>query len=564
MFAFVYGAMMQNFAVVNQDEQMLVARRFSIIIFSAALLVGVIKCSTHWMFAVVGENLTVRLRKTVFSRMLQKEIGWFDLPENKVCVLTSRLAVDATIVKRVGGNQLGLVAIAVSSLIVSLGVALAASWKLTIANLVFIPFLIAAGFAYGKDIKGSAQRNMDTAEQGGKIASEAISNIRTVAALTVEAKFEKKFCSFFESFVRKERLYAAKAGLFFGFSQTIPQFVVAFYYGAHLVSQDEIEFQDIFKVALALIMASMTIGRATSFAPDAYQAKVAANHIFDLLDRKSRIQIGLCGDECPLECRGEVTLDDIEFTYPSRPDAIILRGLTVTIKPGQRVALVGQSGCGKSTCVSLVERFYDTSRGCVRIDGIDIRSLDVQWVRAQLALVSQEPVLFNTTIYDNIAYGDNTRTPTMDEVIDVAKKANIHNFIASLPLGYDTTVGEGGSQLSGGQKQRIAIARALLRNPRILLFDEATSALDTESEKLVQEALERAQEGRTCIVIVHRLSTIRSADKIVVMQEGVVVEEGTHDELMARESFYHRLVQKQVLAPSSETSGELCIVNEEH
>ncbi|KAK2172720.1 hypothetical protein NP493_937g00041 [Ridgeia piscesae] len=187
---------------------------------------------------------------------------------------------------------------------------------------------------------------------------------------------------------------------------------------------------------------------------------------------------------CQPECRGEVTLDDIEFTYPSRPDAIILRGLTVTIKPGQRVALVGQSGCGKSTCVSLVERFYDTSRGCVRIDGVDIRSLDVQWVRAQLALVSQEPVLFNTTIYDNIAYGDNTRTPTMDEVIDVAKKANIHNFIASLPLGYDTTVGEGGSQLSGGQKQRIAISRALLRNPRILLLDEATSALDTESEKV--------------------------------------------------------------------------------
>ncbi|KAK2167994.1 hypothetical protein NP493_1249g00018 [Ridgeia piscesae] len=181
-----------------------------------------------------------------------------------------------------------------------------------------------------------------------------------------------------------------------------------------------------------------------------------------------------------------------------------------------------------------------------RIDGVDIRSLDVQWVRAQLALVSQEPVLFNTTIYDNIAYGDNTRKPTMDEVIDVAKKANIHNFIVSLPLGYDTNVGECGSQLSGGQKQRIAIARALLRNPRILLLDEATSALDTESEKLVQEALERAQEGRTCIVIAHRLSTIRSADKIVVMQDGVVVEEGTHDELMARESFYYDLVQKQV------------------
>ncbi|KAI0240738.1 hypothetical protein LSAT2_008495 [Lamellibrachia satsuma] len=248
----------------------------------------------------------------------------------------------------------------------------------------------------------------------------------------------------------------------------------------------------------------------------------------------------------PTECRGEVTFDNIEFTYPSRQDATVLRGLAVTIKPGQRVALVGQSGCGKSTCVSLVERFYDASNGSMLIDGVDVRSLNVQWLRAQLALVSQEPVLFNTTIHDNIAYGDNARTSTMDEVIAAAKKANIHNFIASLPLGYDTNVGECGSQLSGGQKQRIAIARALLRNPRILLLDEATSALDTESEKLVQEALERAQEGRTCIVIAHRLSTIRSADKIVVMQDGRVVEEGTHEDLMAQESFYYRLVQKQV------------------
>ncbi|KAK2159079.1 hypothetical protein NP493_1733g00033 [Ridgeia piscesae] len=402
---------------------------------------------------------------------------------------------------KVGGNQLGLVATSTSSLVVSLGVALTCSWKLTVVNVLFMPLLVAAGYVSVKNRKENAARTMVMEEQGVKIASEAISNIRTVASLTVETKFERKFNSFFDSFVR---------------------------------------------VAVVLMKTSQAIGRSTAFAPDAHKARVAAKHIFNLLDRKPQIEVGDGDCMTPPECCGEVILDNVEFTYPSRPDAIILRGLTVTIKPGQRVALVGQSGCGKSTCVSLVERFYDTSRGCVRIDGVDIRSLDVQWVRAQLALVSQEPVLFNTTIYDNIAYGDNTRTPTMDEVIDVAKKANIHNFIASLPLGYDTNVGEGGSQLSGGQKQRIAIARALLRNPRILLLDEATSALDTESEKLVQEALERAQEGRTCIVIAHRLSTIRSADKIVVMQEGVVVEEGTHDELMAQKSFYCDLVQKQV------------------
>ncbi|KAI0228610.1 ATP-dependent translocase ABCB1, partial [Lamellibrachia satsuma] len=534
MFAFVYSLVIKNFAVVDQNKQMSEARTFSIIVIGAALLIGSINCVSHWSWATVGENLTVRLRKVVFSRMLQQEIGWFDLQKNKVGVLTSRLAVDATIVRGAGGNQLGLMVLAASSLIVALVIAFVASWKLCLAVLVFLPFLFAAGSAHGRDMKGSAERAIESADQGGKIASEAISNIRTVAALTVEAKFEEKFNHMFYSFVKKERIEAARAALFYGFSQSIAQFayVVAFYYGAHLVSQGEIEFENIF--------------RSASFAPDAHKAREAAKHIFDLLDRKPHIEI--CADDAkfPTECRGEVTFDNIEFTYPSRQDATVLRGLAVTIKPGQRVALVGQSGCGKSTCVSLVERFYDASNGTVLIDGVDVRSLNVQWLRAQLALVSQEPVLFNTTIHDNIAYGDNARTPTMDEVIAAAKKANIHNFIASLPLGYDTNVGEGGSQLSGGQKQRIAIARALLRNPRILLLDEATSALDTENEKLVQEALERAQEGRTCIVIAHRLSTIRSADKIVVMQDGRVVEEGTHVELMAQESFYYRLVQKQV------------------
>ncbi|KAK2167989.1 hypothetical protein NP493_1249g00076 [Ridgeia piscesae] len=499
LFALAIGIMVQNFAIENQDDQKTTARKFSIIIICSALVYGFMYCVLHWSFSIAGENLTVRLRKFTFSRMLRQEIGWFDLPENKVGVLTSRLSVDTTVVRWVASGQLGLMISAVSSLVVAFGLAFVSSWKLTLADLVFVPLLMAAGYAMGQTIKGSAKRFMDMTEHGEKIASEAISSIRTVMTLTVEAKFEEKFNSYFDSFVRKEQVHAATGGLFYGFSQSIPQFsyCVAYIYGAHLVSTGEIEFDSIFKVAMALIMASMTVGRSYSFAPDVYKAKLAAKNIFRLLDRKPLIGNGGGDYTCPPECRGEVTLDDIEFTYPSRPDAIILRGLRVTIKPGQRVALVGQSGCGKSTCVSLVERFYDTSRGCVRIDGVDIRSLDVQWVRAQLALVSQEPVLFNTTIYDNIAYGDNTRTPTMDEVIDAAKKANIHNFIASLPL-------------------------------------------------LVQEALERAQEGRTCIVIAHRLSTIRSADKIVVMQEGVVVEEGTHDELMAQKSFYCDLVQKQV------------------
>jgi len=215
--------------------------------------------------------------------------------------------------------------------------------------------------------------------------------------------------------------------------------------------------------------------------------------------------------------------------------------VSVTLGRGQTFSLVGSSGCGKSTTVQLLERFYDTMGGQVLTDGSNVRQLNVSWMRAQIRLVSQEPVLFDCSLRENIAYGDNSREVSMEEVIEAARQANIHSFIQSLPDGYDTTAGDRGAQLSGGQKQRVAIARALLRNPKILLLDEATSALDTESEKIVQEALDRAQLGRTSIVIAHRLSTIQNANCIVVFNNGRVAERGTHSELMALKGLYYKL-----------------------
>jgi ABC-type multidrug transport system fused ATPase/permease subunit len=220
---------------------------------------------------------------------------------------------------------------------------------------------------------------------------------------------------------------------------------------------------------------------------------------------------------------------------------MVLKGLNLKVEQGQTIALVGSSGCGKSTTVQLLERFYDSLEGKVHLDGADITSLNVAWLRTQMGIVSQEPVLFDYSIRENIAYGDNSREVPMHEIIEAAKQANIHSFIESLPNGYDTPVGDKGTQLSGGQKQRVAIARALLRNPKILLLDEATSALDTESEKIVQDALDRAQQGRTSIVIAHRLSTIVNADCIYVFHSGKIVEQGTHSELMALKGRYYRL-----------------------
>ena len=269
---------------------------------------------------------------------------------------------------------------------------------------------------------------------------------------------------------------------------------------------------------------------------------------------------------------GAITVENVTFHYPSRPEVQVLNGLNVSLNPGQTLALVGPSGCGKSTVVSLLERFYEPKSGCLKLDQQDIRDLNIRWLRQNIGLVSQEPILFDASIAENIRYGANFREVCEEEVIAAAQAANIHNFIETLPevdsvwfhqslnlnffmfvfQGYNTNVGAKGTQLSGGQKQRIAIARALVRNPRILLLDEATSALDTESEKVVQEALDKAREGRTSIVIAHRLSTIYNADVIAVIKGGQVAESGTHQELMKMKGLYYKLNRYQALVEEPE------------
>lgn len=288
----------------------------------------------------------------------------------------------------------------------------------------------------------------------------------------------------------------------------------------------------------------MVIGQSASFLPDYSKAKHAAGLVFKALDTVPPIDVYSKKGTYLQKVDGYIQFKDVHFSYPTRPDFKVLKGVNMLVEPGQTVALVGQSGCGKSTVVSLLQRFYDTESGEIMVDKMDIKGLHLARMRSFISVVSQEPILFNCSIRDNIAYGLENEAG-MDDVIEAARSANIHEFITGLPMGYDTVVGEKGTQLSGGQKQRVAIARALIRNPRILLLDEATSALDTESEKLVQEALDKAQEGRTCIVIAHRLSTIQNADVIFVMDNGVIVESGTHQQLLSKKGVYTSLVSAQ-------------------
>ena len=299
------------------------------------------------------------------------------------------------------------------------------------------------------------------------------------------------------------------------------------------------------------------IGMSFTALVDINNAFSATEKIFEVLDRKPKIDCNPMAGLKLDQISGNTDIQDGVFAYPTRKNINILKKLNLSIQKGEKIALVGQSGCGKSTVIQMIQRFYDLDEGSLSLDNNDIRNLNLPFVRSNLGIVSQEPVLFNKTIAENIKYGDNDRDIPMNEVIESARKANIHNFVTGLPQGYETNVGGKGTQLSGGQKQRVAIARALIRNPQILLLDEATSALDTESEKVVQAALDNAREGRTTIVVAHRLSTIRTADVIVAIDEGRVKEMGTHNELMSNKDLYYNLVMRQMANKNEEKQEKI-------
>ncbi|KAI0697870.1 P-loop containing nucleoside triphosphate hydrolase protein [Cytidiella melzeri] len=551
-FGLVFGKGISTFSETDPHQRRHDGDRNSLYFFIIALVSTVTIGVQNYSFGASASTLSAKLRSISFAAYLRQDIEYFDKDENSTGQLTSSLSDNPQKVYGLAGVTLGAIIQSGSTLIIGMIIGIAFAWKIGLVGLACMPLVVSAGFVRLHVVVLKDQKNKKAHEQSAQLACEAAGSIRTVASLTREADCLRLYSESLEGPLVESNRVALWSNLLYAITQAMSFFVIAliFWWGAQLVSKQEYGTFQFFVALQCTVFGAIQAGNVFSFVPDMSSAKGAAADVIELLDSVPSIDAESTEGKVPENVQGRIVFDGIHFRYPTRPGVRVLRDLNLVVEPGTYVALVGASGCGKSTTIQLVERFYDPLAGTVLLDGQDIKELNVTEYRKNIALVSQEPTLYAGTVRFNILLGATKPESevTQEEIEEACRNANILDFIQSLPDGFNTEVGGKGSQLSGGQKQRIAIARALLRNPKVLLLDEATSALDSNSEKVVQEALDRAAKGRTTIAIAHRLSTIQNADRIFFIKDGAVSESGTHDELLTLRGGYYEYVQLQALS----------------
>jgi ATP-binding cassette subfamily B protein len=504
--------------------------------------------SRAYLVTWLGERVAADLRRAVFENVIRLSPGFFETA--RTGEILSRLSTDTTLVQTVVGSSASMALRNVLLLIGGTVMMAVTSPKLTGFVFVVVPLVVAPIVLFGRRVRTLSRESQDRLGDAGADIDETLNAVRTVQAFNREAldarrvgeRIETAFATAARRAFVRSLLVGAVILLVFGAVGVI------LWIGGHDAIAERITAGELSAFVFYAVVVAGSVGAISEFAADLQRAAGAAERLFELLDAQPAIAAPASAVPLPVPPRGAVTFENVTFTYPSRPDQPALREFSLDIAPGETLALVGPSGAGKTTVFGLLLRFYDPASGAVRIDGVDLRRADPAAVRERMGLVAQEPVVFAADVLENIRYG--RPGASEEDVRRAAEAAAAMEFIERLPQGFRTHIGERGVRLSGGQRQRLAIARALLRDPAILLLDEATSALDAESERLVQQALDRLMNGRTVIVIAHRLATVLKADRIAVLDHGRIVAQGRHEALLREGGLYARLAALQFAAAS--------------
>ena len=533
--------------MVDTAEEAMLADidRIAIFLLIVFILQAVFSFFRIYLFVNVTEHVLADLRKDTYNKLIRLPMSFFS--QNRVGDMNSRIATD---INMLSDTFTTVVAefLRQSMLIVG-GIAFLAytSVELTMVMLGIVPLVAIFAVVFGRIIRRISKETQDRIAESNTIVEETLAGITNVKSFANEMFESVRYANSTESIIEKA-LQGAKARGFFASFIILALFgsiVGVIWYGARLVNQDEMSFGNLIQFVLYSVFVGASIGGIAEMYAQIQKAMGAAERILEIMDEEPEPYEASNAETGKVAISGQLKFDNVQFRYPSRPDIDVLNGVTFKADKGETIALVGPSGSGKSTIASLVLRFYDPDSGSITIDGINSREMGLEFLRNQMAIVPQDVILFGGTIRENIEYGK--PGASLQEIEEAAKKANAHIFVDSFPEKYETIVGERGIQLSGGQRQRIAIARAVLKDPRILILDEATSSLDSESERLVQEALDKLMVGRTSLVIAHRLSTIRKADRILVLDKGVISENGKHEELLTKENgMYKGLLELQM------------------